>query len=102
MCFVCIAKVQKFLEYAIGLGEKNSAKCWFFSVRIERIFGIYKCERVENSSPFKKSQTFSVIIMMFIGIIVCERVEINNPSRKAKISVIMVTIISIYIKQCFK
>ena len=54
MCFVCIAKVQKFFEYAIGLGEKNSAKCCFFSVRIERVIGIYKCERVEISSPLKK------------------------------------------------
>ena len=39
---------------------------------------------------------------MFIGIIVCERVEIVTPSKKVEISVIMVTIISIYIKQCFK
>ena len=39
---------------------------------------------------------------MFIGIIVCERVEISTPSKKVEIDVIMVTIISIYIKQCFK
>ena len=39
---------------------------------------------------------------MFVGIIVCERVEINNPSKKVEIDVIMVTIIGIYIKQCFK
>ena len=101
MCFVCIAKVQKFLEYAIGLGEKNSAKCWFFSVRIERVIRIYKCERVEINNPSKKLN-FSVIIMMFVGIIVCERVEISTSSKKVEIDVIMVAIIGIYIKQCFK
>ena len=39
---------------------------------------------------------------MFIGIIVCERVEISTSSKKVEIDVIMVTIIGIYIKQCFK
>ena len=40
--------------------------------------------------------------MMFVGIIVCERVEISNPTKKAEISVIMIAIIGIYVKKCFR